>query len=493
MTFSLLNCEKDPLEQGYEAHSFDVIIASNVLHATEFLERTMSNVRKLLKPGGYLCLLECTGHLERTGFLMAGLPGWWLGGADGRPYRPTISPDEWDVMLRKTGFSGVDSIINDFKDKSLYTVSVIVTQAVNEDVLSLRQPLQSRPAKSQSDLIVIGGATPSTKAVITSLRQKIPSWSARKAAFFVSWEDTAELTIPFGTTVLSIADLDEPVFKSMNAKRLKGIQTVINSAASVLWVTTGCKADEPYSNMAIGMRRSIVSEMPHLHLQFLDVDSTEGVDTIIGETLVRLELAVASESHNGDSLWSIEPEMIYENGQLYLLRVKPIKHLNDQLNSTRRVITKEIPLTSRVVVNSPTSGDRFELDIKEEVYEASEKHFQISVKFSSLFLLVFGTRYVHLCVGTTKNGESVLAFSMSNESVITVPRKWTVLCDEPSAACLQSAASYLLAKQILESSIKTVLLHDPSVSLVLAAKFLAKNEKSVFSCSNTKSTSSKQD
>ncbi|KAI9642579.1 Reducing polyketide synthase boa6 [Ciborinia camelliae] len=493
MTFSLLNCEKDPLEQGYEAHSFDVIVASNVLHATEFLEKTMKNVRTLLKPGGYLCLLECTGHLERTGFLMAGLPGWWLGGADGRPYRPTISPPEWDAVLKKTGFSGVDAIVNDFKDKSRYTVSVILSQALDDDVQILREPLQYSPASTEKDLIVIGGATESTKSLLATLEQKVLSWKTRKTTVFATWEEASNLTIPFGTTVLSVADLDEPVFKSMNAERLKGIQTVINSAQSVLWVTTGCKADEPYANMAVGLGRSIVSEMPHLNLQFLDVDSKENVDKIIGETLVRLEVATtALDARKENLLWSIEPEMIYESGELYLPRVKPIKKLNDVLNSTRRVITEEVPLLSRSVAILPPSGcNRFSLDVQEKVTDRveSKSELEISVSFSSLYAVSIDGSFLYICLGKTNSGSSVLALSTSNRSLITVPKDWVVPAEQVTASYLQNVTAYLLAKQILDKAASTVLIHGPSSALSEAAESIAQSCGKSVSCSASTSLS----
>ncbi|QSZ32279.1 hypothetical protein DSL72_001853 [Monilinia vaccinii-corymbosi] len=478
MTFSLLNCEKNPLEQGYEAHSFDVIVASNVLHATEFLEKTMKNVRTLLKPGGYLCLLECTGHLERTGFLMAGLSGWWLGGADGRPYRPTISPPEWDTVLKKTGFSGVDAIINDFKDKSRYTVSVILSQALDDDVQKLRDPLQYSPSSAGKDLIVIGGATAATKSLLENLEQRVPSWKTRKTTVLTTWEEASKLTIPFGTTVLSVADLDEPVFKSMNAERLKGIQTVINSAESVLWVTTGCKADEPYANMAVGLGRSIVSEMPHLNLQFLDVNLKENVEKIIGETLVRLEVAIAlRESRKENLLWSIEPEMIYEGEQLYLPRVKPIKKLNDVLNSTRRVITEQVPLASKTVaIVPPSSGDRLGLEIQEEGLDRVESKtgLEISVSFSSLYAVNVDSNYLHISLGKTNTGSPVLAFSTSNKSIITVPQEWVVPAEQVTAEYLQSAVTYLLAKQILNKAASNVLLHEPCNALSQAVESIAR-------------------
>jgi 2-polyprenyl-3-methyl-5-hydroxy-6-metoxy-1,4-benzoquinol methylase len=92
MIFSALDIEKDPAAQGYALGSYDVIIASNVLHATRKLGETMANVRQLLRPGGYLLLNEVTGEMLRLRFIMSGLPGWWLGADDGRRFAPTITP-----------------------------------------------------------------------------------------------------------------------------------------------------------------------------------------------------------------------------------------------------------------------------------------------------------------------------------------------------------------------------------------------------------------
>ena len=92
MTFNTLDIEKDVAKQGFAEQSFDVVIASLVLHATNNLEATMRNVRKLLKPGGYLLMLEITDNDPmRFGFIFGGLPGWWLGQNDGRMLSPCVS------------------------------------------------------------------------------------------------------------------------------------------------------------------------------------------------------------------------------------------------------------------------------------------------------------------------------------------------------------------------------------------------------------------
>ncbi|KAI4160859.1 MAG: hypothetical protein LQ342_005384 [Letrouitia transgressa] len=110
LTFKVLDIEKDVAEQGFEDQSYDIVVASNVLHATRKLGETVQHARTLLRPGGYLILVEVTGDLLRMPFLMGGLPGWWLGVNEGRRLSPGISLVQWDELLQATGFSGVENV-----------------------------------------------------------------------------------------------------------------------------------------------------------------------------------------------------------------------------------------------------------------------------------------------------------------------------------------------------------------------------------------------
>ncbi|KAI9748822.1 MAG: hypothetical protein M1835_001711 [Candelina submexicana] len=56
--YAVLNISKDPIEQGFEAGTYDLILASNVLHATPSNQSTLQNVRCLLHPQGQLLLQE---------------------------------------------------------------------------------------------------------------------------------------------------------------------------------------------------------------------------------------------------------------------------------------------------------------------------------------------------------------------------------------------------------------------------------------------------
>ena len=76
--YKKLDIEQDPLKQGFEGGSYDLIIACQVLHATKSMHNTMDNVRKLLKPGGKVLLIKTTQDQRDVQFAFGLLPGWWL-------------------------------------------------------------------------------------------------------------------------------------------------------------------------------------------------------------------------------------------------------------------------------------------------------------------------------------------------------------------------------------------------------------------------------
>ena len=104
--YQILDIEKDPLVQGFDAHAYDLVIASNVLHATEDLRRTIANVRTLMASEGVLLLLEGTRPL-RFGDLIVGLTeGWWkFTDNDVRKSHALISAETWKALLIEAGFT----------------------------------------------------------------------------------------------------------------------------------------------------------------------------------------------------------------------------------------------------------------------------------------------------------------------------------------------------------------------------------------------------
>ena len=116
--YRVLDIERDPLEQGYVSHAYDMVIASNVLHATRFLNETLGHCRELLAPSGQLIMLE---NLRGQGWLdltFGQLDGWWRFADDYRPHHALASPDIWRQALSDAGFGEITILGTDEFDTS---------------------------------------------------------------------------------------------------------------------------------------------------------------------------------------------------------------------------------------------------------------------------------------------------------------------------------------------------------------------------------------
>ena len=74
--YAALDVEREPAEQGFAAASFDVVVATNVVHATRDVEATLGRLRALLAPGGLLILGEATTHLSWFDVTTGLIEGW---------------------------------------------------------------------------------------------------------------------------------------------------------------------------------------------------------------------------------------------------------------------------------------------------------------------------------------------------------------------------------------------------------------------------------
>lgn len=345
MVFKALDIEKDVVEQGYKEHSYDLIVASLVLHATKSLDKTMQATRRLLKPGGYLVLLEITSNdVSRVGFTMSGLPGWWLGREDGRRYSPCVSSARWHQVLLGAGFSGIDTITPEV-DTLARPLSVIVTQALEPRVSLLREPL-AHPAQSneaaadKGDLVIIGGQSLATVILIDSFLDLVRHFGFNVTRFGSLEEVDAAAEISPTALILNVTELDKPVFQGLTSETMQGIQALVDYQRTILWVTQGCRADQPYMNMSVGLGRSLSLEKPDVRLQYFDLDFTRKAGArLVAETLLRLRFA-RGESATQGMLYSLEQELAEEGEYVVIPRLLPIQPANDRFNATKRTITQ---------------------------------------------------------------------------------------------------------------------------------------------------------
>jgi SAM-dependent methyltransferase/NADP-dependent 3-hydroxy acid dehydrogenase YdfG/acyl carrier protein len=135
----LLDIERDPLAQGFTASSFDLIIASNVLHATADLRATLQHVRALAAPGALLMLLEGTAPLTWVDLTFGLTDGWWrFTDRELRPDHPLISAAQWTQELTAADFADVDvARLGADAGRAFATQSLIFARTADQTVKSI--------------------------------------------------------------------------------------------------------------------------------------------------------------------------------------------------------------------------------------------------------------------------------------------------------------------------------------------------------------------
>lgn len=105
MRFAVFDIFQDPVAQGFEFQSFDLIYGLDVVHATPDVGKAVSQLSRLLKPGGALCLVE-TPPIPRWYEMVWGLAeGWWyFNDTELRSgTTPLLSPDAWQGVMADSG------------------------------------------------------------------------------------------------------------------------------------------------------------------------------------------------------------------------------------------------------------------------------------------------------------------------------------------------------------------------------------------------------
>ncbi len=502
MTFKVLDIEKAPAAQGFEPHSYDIIIASNCLHATAPLQRTLDNTRQLLKPGGYLMLMEVTSNdaLRRSN-IMGGLPGWWVGVDDGRKYAPTITPKQWHTALRKAGFSGVEAITPEI-DILPWPLSIMAVQAVDDRVDFLRRPLSHRLSSTSiylESLVILGAGGLECARIAEEVQEHLGLFCGQITVLDGLPTEAEALALNPMSTFINLTDIESPIFKSLTPERMDGLKRFLELAKHILWITLGAQADEPYHMASIAFSRTIRQEAGHISLNHLDVSDLEhNVSKVIAEHLLRQcaldEWEVPRDSQQRQQfLWSKETEVFLDRGHLMIPRLVDNVAQNARLNSSRREITKTVPMSSSNVSISTSAHSPPSLVEPIPAMEFKNGQSLVRVESSSLVALhVAADTFLYLGIGKdVANEGTVVVLSSMNSSkrvpIASVPAGAQSV-HQSADGLLIAVASELLATSLIQAlpSGSSILVHcsgkDRFLAAALSRQAAAKRVRVTFSC-----------
>ena len=275
LNFKTLNIEHDPAEQGFAEGYYDIVVAANVLHATSDLNKTLANVRSLLKPGGKLLLHEATQPLILRGPMCFGLlEGWWLGIEPIRQLGPMLDKQGWNDFLVNHDFNGAELALQDSKDPDCHVCSLIVSTALDPAPSSQRRP---------ETIIVV---TPSERLELLSKRlsSKLESLKISHVSV-VEYGDLRKHNLKH-VVCITLADLQSPVVTNMNPEDMEDTRHLLTTAAGSLWVTKDMTA-HPEVALINGLTRSVrwerdldESNLITLSLADAELDSEDLADQI---------------------------------------------------------------------------------------------------------------------------------------------------------------------------------------------------------------------
>ena len=315
LRFQTLDIQKEPAEQEFDLNSYDLIVAANVLHATSDMRKTMKNVHKLLKPDGRLMLFEIT-HPEiiRSGFIAGLMEGWWAGGNDGRVWSPALTVNDWDVVLKETGFSGVDITFPEFENVECHEMDIIVASANN---LKSTSAASSQPAfyflmDPLSDLQLDAFSKARDALMSEFPESKILSGSLEECA-------SANLT---DVTVVCLVESERPLLSGMDRKTFTDVQKLATMCNSLLWVTGGGGevTKVPEYGLVDGWARVLRSEKTARRICTLALDLQETKE--VQNAQIDHIVCVIQQSLFGDPTADYEPEFVEIDEKLHILRVE---------------------------------------------------------------------------------------------------------------------------------------------------------------------------
>ncbi|KAL1639402.1 Type I Iterative PKS [Diplodia intermedia] len=467
IAFRVLDIEREPRAQGFAEAGYDVVVAANVLHATGDLKATVAHARKLLRPGGWLVLLEITAMTLKHLLVFGGLPGWWLGVGEGRVEGPWVSDVQWDGLLRRAGFAGVEAVVRDLEGEvGAHGCSVLVARAVDGTVAALREPVAAvgegeGVVAPPERVVVVGGKTLPVLKLVRAVQERLAAWKARTVV--VEGVDALDVdALPPGSSVICLAELDRPLFEeTVTDDTLERLRRLFGNAKAVLWAIGG----EPESKMTVGIGRALRAEMPHLTLQFLEARKRSDLTaTVVVECFLRLVLAAEPAVAEHDMLWTVEPEVVVDGGALLLPRLVPDTVINDRFNAERRQVEKTVSTRDTCVEMATLDSGTFQC-LRET---AQPEEAVIDVHYSTT-LSKDSTITLGLVRGTLK---PAVALSRTAASAISRSEKHVMLPDGHSCThnLISDVASHALALELVKIAPPggSVLVHEAPTQLAAA-------------------------
>ncbi len=353
--YKLLDIEKPISEQGYTKSSFDIIVASSVLHATNDLNHTLHQIKTLLKPGGLFIFNEVVNSPLWVDMVFGMFKDWW-GFNDFRLHQnhPLISKEKWKELLLNHGFINIEQ----FHDSAPDPINTITTgtkkcinPSQNDDSLRSLKNLIEKCDEKQCYLIITNNpefATslsgqlmslefPTEILVIDNLIQKSRRFESENLISLKLNEIIEQQLFPSQAKVNFVCINDYTIDHKTSSlspvlTNVESCNWLLNLTKTVtkqdwkndprIWNITYRSQEISHDDTEIncfhsatwGARRVIANEFPNLDSYSIDIDSFHCNETL---TLLCQDLTSSSNPSS---------EIAYRKGKRLENHLTPIRH-----------------------------------------------------------------------------------------------------------------------------------------------------------------------
>ncbi|KAK4105143.1 polyketide synthase 3 [Parathielavia hyrcaniae] len=335
--FRALDIEKDPLAQGFDLASYDLIVASNVVHATSRIDGTLGNIRTLLRPGGWFMLHEVTAPQAFINLVWGVFEGWWAGYDEGRRLSPLLTPPAWIDRLTQAGLAEAERCFVDRDDDDGGLMSVFLSRAPAAEEGSEPQP---QPQPTQVHVLTVPGEEYSSIGDQVAALQAELGGDVAISASSVADSSPGENVVVVLPAVASLlcGDIDTDSFNSFKSWVL--------GARAVLFVSLEAEDAHapPDTGMWAGFVRCLRIEHPGIRLVTLQLQQGRAGSTAPVLDVLARTLPVLLRSPTFDlerDLGEVETEFAERDGQLFVSRLVPLPEIDDHVHRSSQLAEVE--------------------------------------------------------------------------------------------------------------------------------------------------------
>lgn len=344
MRFRKLDIEADPEVQGFEAATYDIIVATAVLRTTVDPAKALKHCRALLKPGGKLIIWHPTrsNAMTRAPFVAGLLKDWWSNWGTG--HEP-LDEAALSQLLASTGFGQKQTVIPGLSSAIMHDFSIVISTAVE-----LSQP----PAKLLLPTVEVKIIhDPEQRQAALELQRYLMA-NAQYASKVLNLDEAGVREImPDKSILIFLLELAQPVWYGIARKKFLHLRNLLSTAHKAIWVQKGAEV-LPHFRLIEGVSRVLNSELNMAALTLLRLeDKGSMLETMqMGHILQLCQQKLESDD--------IDTEYVERDGILHIPRLVSRFKLNEQIEMRlrpRRRVTRpwhaknHVPL--RLTIGSP--------------------------------------------------------------------------------------------------------------------------------------------